>query len=84
MTILCDAVYENGILRPLTPPALREGETVEILLVPQREATISRTESESAAAALARIAALPLEGNDDTGFSGSDHDRVLYGEPNSP
>ncbi len=81
MTILCDAVYENGVLRPLTPPALREGEKVEVLLVTRREAATASTESESAAAALARIAALPLQG-DDRGFSGSDHDRVLYGERN--
>ena len=79
MTILCDAVFENGVLRPLTPPELREGEKVEILIVSRGGATTPYAESESAAAALARIAALPLQ-VEDRGFSGSDHDRILYGE----
>jgi predicted DNA-binding antitoxin AbrB/MazE fold protein len=80
MTILCDAVYENGVLRPLKPPGLREGEQVEVLLVTRGEAATSGAEAESAAAILARIAALPLPA-EDRGFSGSDHDQVLYGEP---
>lgn len=77
MSVLCEAIYENGVLRPLTTPGLREGEKVEILVVSRPDAS-PHTPSESATI-LARIAELPLQ-EDDRGFSGREHDRILYGE----
>lgn len=43
----------------------------EGLVEPSRQQLLSQ---------IARIATLPLEGSDD-GFSGADHDQVLYGKP---
>jgi predicted DNA-binding antitoxin AbrB/MazE fold protein len=68
------AVFESGVIRPLVPLELAEGELLEVILLPRNGD--ERIES-SAAKILARIAALPLEGETDE-FSGRDHDRILY------
>lgn len=73
MTIYCMAIYENGVLRPSTRLELPEGAEVAILLTPSPQPADSRPLSE----VLAQIAALPMEGTVD-GFSGRDHDDVLY------
>ena len=71
------AVYENGVFRPSEPVAIAEGARVEL--------TVRATPVETAASPqairdmIAEIAALPLEGPRD-GFSGADHDRLLYGD----
>jgi predicted DNA-binding antitoxin AbrB/MazE fold protein len=75
MTTQIEAVYEQGILRPLTPLDLAEGERVEIILLKHAE----KPPGQSAAALLAELAALPEEGPGDS-FSGADHDAVLYGK----
>ena len=74
MTI--QATYEHGVLKPKAPLELKEGETVEIValrVVP----TDAPVNGDSVADALLEIAALPVEGSDD-GFSGTDHDSILY------
>lgn len=63
------AIYEHGVLRPLEPLALAEGEQIEIVLLKRKH--------HKAAQILSEIAALPLEGEQDN-FSGQDHDRILY------
>jgi predicted DNA-binding antitoxin AbrB/MazE fold protein len=68
------AVYEKGVLRPLEPLKLDEGEELDVVLLPRRK-SIAR----DAARVLADIAKLPLEGAQD-GFSGAEHDRILYPE----
>lgn len=68
------AVYENGVFRPVQPVELAEGTPVEL----QIETPLPFTDPKILAKALAEIAALPLEGPDD-GFSGADHDKILYG-----
>ncbi|MCA1593572.1 MAG: antitoxin family protein [Acidobacteria bacterium] len=68
------AIYEDGVIRPLEPPGLTEGEELDVVLLPRR-----KQRAKSAAQILAEIAALPLEGQQDA-FSGVEHDSVLYKE----
>jgi len=75
MTKTLTAVYENGVLRPSEPLPLGEGERVEVTVTTGEDAA----RHAELVKALAEIAALPTEGPDD-GFSGADHDRVLYGD----
>jgi predicted DNA-binding antitoxin AbrB/MazE fold protein len=75
MTIRCAAIFEKGVLRPKQPIALPEGAEVA-LAVEYAEPTKPPGDI---AKALAAIAKLPME-SDDAGFSGADHDKVLYGE----
>jgi predicted DNA-binding antitoxin AbrB/MazE fold protein len=88
MTYDVDAIYDNGVFRPLAPLGIPDGMQVHLHVVGKSE------ESEGAAAkveAKARrraeldefrrvMAELPLESPND-GFSGTDHDRILYGKP---
>lgn len=66
------AVYENGVIRPLEPVHLAEGEEVDVILI-SRQARSPR----KSAQILADIANLPIEGKSDE-FSGEHHDRILY------
>ncbi|MDT7605421.1 MAG: hypothetical protein QOF61_3418 [Acidobacteriota bacterium] len=68
------AVYEKGVLRPLEPLKLDEGEELDVVLLPRRKSF-----PRDAAHLLADIAKLPLEGAPEE-FSGAEHDRVLYPE----
>lgn len=68
------AVVESGLIRPLEPIELTDGELIDVIVLHQAEKTDLAT---SPAQILARIAALPLEGAPDN-FSGQDHDRILY------
>jgi predicted DNA-binding antitoxin AbrB/MazE fold protein len=74
MTKQIKAVYEDGVLRPVQPIELPEGERLDLILI-TRDAT--QPNNGNSAKSLAEIAALPLEGPSD-GFSGREHDRVLY------
>lgn len=66
------AIYEKGVIRPLGPVALAEGEELDVVLLPRSKRT-----RQNPASILADIAGLPLEGEQDA-FSGADHDQVLY------
>jgi predicted DNA-binding antitoxin AbrB/MazE fold protein len=68
------AIYEGGVIRPLEPPGLREGEELDVVLLTRQQQSQKRS-----AEILSEIARLPLEGNQDA-FSGADHDSVLYPE----
>ena len=74
MTKTVTATYENGLLRPAEPLPLKEGEQVEVTVTTPEDSR----RHQALVAALNEIAALPLEGPND-GFSGADHDKVLYG-----
>jgi len=76
MTTTAAAIYENGVLRPLSPLPLAEGARVEVTVTDQ--AMPSAAEIQAAAGLLRQVAALPMECGED-GFSGREHDRVLYG-----
>ena len=73
MTKQVEAVYEQGRLRPLEPLQLPEGTRLRIIVVTGDETDTQQMP----AATLAEIAGLPLEGAAD-GFSGRDHNSVLY------
>lgn len=75
-----EAVYEQGVLRPDRPIDLAEGSRVEIIVLPaESRELVDKTQFDPRRAAkrIAEIAALPLESSPD-GFSGEDHDQVLY------
>ena len=74
MTTTIQAVYENGVLRPLTPLPLSEGQRVRVIVAPEEA-----TRPQSAASILAEIAAMPVEGSGEP-FTSRDHDQVLYGQ----
>jgi predicted DNA-binding antitoxin AbrB/MazE fold protein len=72
MTTKVHAVYRNGVLHPAVPLPVADGAEVEL--------TVTADEGPgSLVDALGEIARLPAEGPQD-GFSGADHDRILYGE----
>lgn len=73
MSSTIQAVFENGVLRPLTPLGLPEGQQVQIVI-----AVDENTGPENAASILAEIAAMPVEGGGDP-FTSRDHDNILYG-----
>ncbi len=82
------AIFEAGVFRPLQRVELAEGTRVEVQLSqPCADAKIDELspqdlakQQEAIKAFLARMEALPDEGPDD-GFSGRDHDKILYGAP---
>jgi predicted DNA-binding antitoxin AbrB/MazE fold protein len=75
MTTKVHAIFENGVFRPDTPVPLVEGSKVELIVE-------SEPDPRKLADSLLEIAHLPPEGPDDN-FSGADHDRILYPEPDS-
>lgn len=68
-----EAVYEQGVLRPVEPLQLPEGTHLDIILMTNDRAGAQRAPADT----LAEIAALPVEGATDS-FSARDHDTVLY------
>lgn len=78
MTATTAAIYENGVLRPLAPLPLAEGAHVEVTVTESVSVPASPAH-ERAIEIIREIAAMPLEA-DDEGFSGRDHDSVLYGK----
>jgi predicted DNA-binding antitoxin AbrB/MazE fold protein len=80
MSTTIEAVYERGVLRPSRPIDLAEGTRVEVIVIARRPAGASgpapgkRTPAEI----LAEVAAMPMESSPE-GFSGEDHDEILYG-----
>lgn len=66
------AIYENGVFRPLERVDLDNGEKVEVILLDRADASPQKSRE-----ILSAIAALPMEGNSN-GFSGKDHDDILY------
>jgi predicted DNA-binding antitoxin AbrB/MazE fold protein len=75
MTNRIAAVFEHGVFRPVQPISLEDGARVE--LVYRREQPLKPPGP--MVQAIEEIARMPLEGPDD-GFSGAEHDKILYGE----
>jgi predicted DNA-binding antitoxin AbrB/MazE fold protein len=71
-----EAVYEQGVLRPTRPIDLAEGARVEIIIIPGH--SYQGSGKPTPAEVAARIAAMPLQSSPE-GFSGEDHDAILYG-----
>lgn len=78
------AIFDAGVFRPLEPVELAEGTpvVVQVSTVAREELSPENIARQQTAVAefLAEMKALPDEGPDD-GFSGRDHDKVLYGAP---
>lgn len=75
------AIYENGMFRPLDPVLLGEHDVVSIVIAPAAAPNSNEadaTQHHSLVKAIETAGRLPLESADD-GFSGADHDEVLYG-----
>jgi predicted DNA-binding antitoxin AbrB/MazE fold protein len=79
------AIYENGVLRPLEPLDLKEHEVVSVSLekaaveaIQKGEDRLSR-QQRSIARLLEETARLPVQSPKD-GFSNRDHDAVIYGK----
>jgi predicted DNA-binding antitoxin AbrB/MazE fold protein len=73
MTKEIEAVYEQGMIRPLQPLELPEGARLDVIVIIHEQPRAN----EKTAEMLAEIAALPLDGSSDA-FSGREHDSVLY------
>ena len=79
------AIFDSGVFRPLEPVDLADGTQVQVQLpsrpmapiveLPPQELSRQQAAIEEM---LAEIESLPIEEADD-GFSGRDHDQVLYG-----
>lgn len=75
MTKEIEAVYEQGVIRPLEPLELPEGARLDLIVITHEQPKTNG----NAAKILAEIAALPLEGATDD-FAGREHDSILYSE----
>ncbi|MDQ3063754.1 MAG: antitoxin family protein [Acidobacteriota bacterium] len=75
MSQTISAVYENGTLILNEPLAVSDGVKVEVIVLLPKDKKQEKTPAEI----LSELAALPIEGKPDS-FSGSDHDKILYGE----
>ncbi len=85
MNIDINAVYENGVLKPLEPVALPEHQQVQVSIrvssgghEPEVEAAVLERQNRALAELLKELAKFPLPPRTDN-FSSSDHDAVLYG-----
>jgi predicted DNA-binding antitoxin AbrB/MazE fold protein len=84
MPTTIEAIYEQGILRLSRPIDLADGTRVEVVVIAPHAPPAPVRPSEPGprrkgpAEIMAEIAAMPMESSPD-GFSGEDHDRVLYG-----
>jgi predicted DNA-binding antitoxin AbrB/MazE fold protein len=79
------AVFDSGVFRPLQPVELAEGTQVVVQVAATTlpaELTPEELARQQAAIEemLTEIESLPVNEPDD-GFSGRDHDKILYGEP---
>ena len=70
-----EAIYEQGMIRPLQPLELPEGARLDLIVITHEEPKTNGNTAEM----LAEIAALPLEGANDA-FAGREHDSILYPE----
>ena len=73
MTKQIEAVYKDGVFHPTQPINVPEGEHLQLIVITRKQAQPNG----NAAALLAEIAALPIEGETDS-FAGRDHDTILY------
>jgi predicted DNA-binding antitoxin AbrB/MazE fold protein len=83
------AVFENGVLRPLEPLELAEHAVVSLAIVPEAGDTTPPSAAEVAEAKrqgqawrtlLEELAQVP-DAPDSDGLTNRDHDRILYGNP---
>ena len=80
MSHYVDAIYENGVLRPLEPLQLAERVRVRVESQAMTADEIVARQQQAMRDLDAELANVPDNSPDD-GFSSGDHDRVLYGRP---
>jgi predicted DNA-binding antitoxin AbrB/MazE fold protein len=73
MTKEIEAIYEQGVIRPLQPLELPEGARLDLIVITHEQPKTNG----NTAKVVAEIAALPLESSSDD-FAGLDHDSILY------
>ncbi len=84
MSTTIKAVYEQGVLRLSRPIDLADGTRVDVIVIASHPALTPVIPDEpgprkkTPAEIMSEIAAMPMESSPD-GFSGEDHDQVLYG-----
>jgi predicted DNA-binding antitoxin AbrB/MazE fold protein len=79
------AIYEGGVLRPLTPINLPESTQVTVVVREQNGVTAVtpadlQRQQQALDAMFAAVDKLPQTPHND-GLSGRDHDQILYGSP---
>jgi predicted DNA-binding antitoxin AbrB/MazE fold protein len=83
MTFHTNAIYEGGVLRPLTPLELAEHQVVSISIStssgPATSEEKSARQREVLASYVAKVESRPDDAPQD-GFTNRDHDRLIYGE----
>lgn len=79
MSLTVEAIYEDGVLKPVQPIALPEGTHVSVVITSTEFSQPTKTPAQI----LAEIAALPLASEDQL-FSNRDHDSALYSTGNEP
>jgi predicted DNA-binding antitoxin AbrB/MazE fold protein len=77
MTTTVKAIFEGGLLRPLTPLELREGEEVDMTVRSLQEAAAPAPEYIEQLLAELAAAYVPTGQVETTSV---DHDKILYGE----
>jgi predicted DNA-binding antitoxin AbrB/MazE fold protein len=89
MTHDIDAIYDQGVFRPLEPLMMPDGTRVHLRVEEEkRDGGVSSSQSTEGLAQDRKeldefrrvMSELPLESPLD-GFSGADHDQLLYGKP---
>jgi predicted DNA-binding antitoxin AbrB/MazE fold protein len=80
MSTIVEAIYEKGVLRLSRPIDLAEGTPVEVIVMPRSPQPTPEPGKRTPAEILAEIAAMAVESTDTGGFSGRDHDKILYGD----
>jgi|GEM_PF-705781 len=82
MTQEFDAIYENGVFRPLKPVGFREHEVVSISVTSSDDTGMGNAEDEQRQALLAfadKMESL-VEDLPTDGATNRDHDRIIYGD----
>ncbi len=74
MSITVEAVYENGVLKPVQPLPLKEHETVRVTVEQEQPSLAERIVARARALPPGALDALP----DDLA---AEHDHYLYGTP---
>jgi predicted DNA-binding antitoxin AbrB/MazE fold protein len=79
-----DAIYENGVFRPLKPVGFREHEIVSISVTPSSDDAASlavATEQRAALLSSATKMEAIVEDLPEDDATNRDHDRIIYGNP---
>ncbi len=79
-----EAIFENGVFRPIVPVKISEHARVRLVvqeepIIVDDEDTV-RQQRAAFAELAAELAKIPDQSPDD-GFTAADHDRILYGRP---